>query len=95
MSKQTQKKLCVCVCSLSCSVLHLLHQPWRAAGEQTGAGGVCAQRVGGHDSISGQLLRAGVKGQAGAAGRLPFTGGSERARCMMSCPWELLHPNCL
>lgn len=51
------------------SVLHLLHQPRRAAGEQTGAGVVCAQRVGGDSSISGQLLRPGVRGQTGAAGR--------------------------
>lgn len=45
---------------LPLSVLHLLHQPWRAAGEPTGAGGVCAQRAGGHDPIGGQLLRGGL-----------------------------------
>ena len=49
------------------SVLHLLHQSWRAAGEQTGAGGVRAQRVGGHDPVCGQLLRGGLRGEAGAA----------------------------
>lgn len=61
---------------VSCSVLHLLHQPGSTAGEQTGAGGVCAQRVGGDGSICGQLLCAGVKEQAGAAGRSPSTGHS-------------------
>lgn len=63
--------------SVPCSVLHLLHQPWRAAGEQTGAGGVCAQRVGGDGPVGGQLLRAGVKVQAGAAGRSPSTAHPE------------------
>lgn len=64
------KRLRLC----SYSVLHLLHQPWRAAGEQTGAGGLRAHCAGGHDPISDQLLCAGVKGQAGAAGRSPSTG---------------------
>lgn len=72
------------VWSVPCSVLHLLHQPRRAAGEQTGAGGVCVQRVGGDGPIGGQLLRAGVKGQAGAAGRSPSTGHSETTPRMRS-----------
>ena len=87
--------MCVCVCvytwSFSCSVLHVLHQPWRAAGEQAGAGGVCAQRVGAHDSVRGQLLCAGVKGQAGAAGRSLSTGRSERAHCLTSSFIEIVY----
>lgn len=56
-----------------CSVLHLLHQPWGAAGEPSGAGGLRAQRAGGDGPITGQLPCAGVKRQAGAAGRSPHT----------------------
>lgn len=74
------------VCSVPCSVLHLLHQPGRAAGEQTGAGGVRAHRVAGDGSIGGQLLRAGLKGQAGAAGRSPSTGHSETTHGMRRGP---------
>lgn len=69
------------VWSVLCSVLHLLHQPGRAAGEQTGAGGVRAQRVGSDGSIGGQLLRAGVEGQAGPAGRLPSAGRHGTTHC--------------
>lgn len=63
--------------SVVCSVLHLLHRPRGAAGEPSGAGGLPAQHYGADDSIGGQLLRAGVKGQAGAAGRSPPGGQSE------------------
>lgn len=62
----------MCVCP--CSVLHLLHQPGGAAGEQAGAGGVRAQRAAGDGSLHRQLLRTGGKEQAGAAGRSPSTG---------------------
>lgn len=63
-----------CSINVSCSVLHLLHHPWRAAGEPTGVGQVCTQRAGGHGAIGGQLLRAGPEGQAEAAGEAPSSG---------------------
>ena len=63
--------------SVLCSVLHILHHPWCAAGESPGAGGICAQHVGADDSICGQLLCAWVKGQGGASGRSPSAGQSE------------------
>ena len=75
------------VCPLLCSVLYLLHQPRRAAGEQTGAGGVRAQRAGGDGSVCGQLLCAGLKEQAGAAGRSPPTGHSETTHRMKRRLW--------
>lgn len=56
------------------SVLHLLRQPRRSAGEQAGAAGLPAQPGGRHGSLSGQLHR----GRAGRPQRA--AGGSAHAR---------------
>lgn len=51
-----------------CRFLHLLHHPWRSAGEQAGADRLCSQRAGGLHPLGDQLRRGGLQGQAGGAG---------------------------
>lgn len=51
------------------SLLHLLHQPRRPAGEPAGAGGLRAHHAGAGGPLRGHLRRAGPGGPTVAAGR--------------------------
>lgn len=54
-----------------CSLLHLLHQPRRPAGEPTGAGGLRAHHAGAGGPLRGHLRLAGPGAPTVAAGRKP------------------------
>lgn len=52
-----------------CSLLPVLHLPWRPAGEQVGAVRVCGQHAAAGGSLGGHLRRAELKGHKESGGR--------------------------
>lgn len=60
-----------CPLCLPLSLLHLLHQPRRPAGEPTGAGGLRSHHAGAGGPLRGHLRRAGPGEAIVAAGRKP------------------------
>lgn len=52
-----------------CSLLPVLHLPWRPAGEPAGAVCVCGQHAAGGAPLGGHLCRAELKRPTGTGGR--------------------------